>query len=256
MIENVTLAGSERSKPTSELSRMPSPFGEKYARLGGEAHARARNSLLSCCVTKKAAMVATASSANTTRTRGRVIGAGRLSKRCAAGRAGRFRPPQCIGCACSSSTPPGTCSPTTTPSRARSRAGAPRSSWSPRASCTAPPPAPDGYAVSEPFYRLATRYAADAPRPAARAEARRARAGHAALPAPRRRARTCATSSGCRSSDSTRRLLPRRPPARADDAQRDPARGARPAARRADGRRDRAHPARRGAARRRASACT
>ena len=67
-----------------------------------------------------------------------------------------------------------------------------------------PPPAPVGYGVTESFYRLATRLRRPRAAPPPGREARRARARHAALPAPRRSAPTCATSSGCRSSASTR----------------------------------------------------
>ena len=114
-----------------------------------------------------------------------------------------------------------------------------------------PTPEPAGYDVTESFYRLATRFGEHAPRRAARGEAGRARAGHAALPAARRRRPTCATSSGSRSSGSTRTCCRRARPRvlTMHNVIRREAVDLRLA--RADGRRDRAHPPRRRAARRR-----
>ena len=59
-----------------------------------------------------------------------------------------------------------------------------------------PAPAPNGYAVTRSFYRLATGPAANHPARAARAEARRARARHAAAAPPRHDGATSSTGSG------------------------------------------------------------
>ena len=64
----MTLAGSERSNPTSASSLTPSPVGDRER----EAAKRntSGNSPLSCWVTKKAAIVAATIRANVARTNG------------------------------------------------------------------------------------------------------------------------------------------------------------------------------------------
>ena len=89
-----------------------------------------------------------------------------------------------------------------------------------------------------------------APAAAPGAQARRARARHAAGAPPRRRRRPAALAVAL-AGGRERAPAAARPPAGAHHAQRDPARALRPAARRAHGRRDRPHPPRRRAARRR-----
>ena len=70
--EKRTRARSVRSKPSRTRSRTPSPLGEK--RIGTAAkRSTSGNSLFSCCVTRKAAIVASTSRANTALTRGRVM---------------------------------------------------------------------------------------------------------------------------------------------------------------------------------------
>ena len=71
----LTVAGSERSKPTIALSRTPSSLGEN--RTGWVAkRMTSGNSLFSCCVAKNAPIVASTRSTKTTRTRGRLMAAG------------------------------------------------------------------------------------------------------------------------------------------------------------------------------------
>ena len=112
-----------------------------------------------------------------------------------------------------------------------------------------PAPSPDGYAVAQSFYRLATGPAAARPR-LRRAQAGRARARHAAPAPPSRDGRPPALAVAlARGRDHA--AAPARPAPGVDHAQRDQARSLRAPPRRPHGRRDRPHPARRRAARRR-----
>ena len=74
MMEKETLAGSERSNPTPAWSRTPSALGENCFGLVAKRITNG-TSLLSCCVAKNAAMVATTSRANTAWTTGRDMAA-------------------------------------------------------------------------------------------------------------------------------------------------------------------------------------
>ena len=167
----MTRAGRERSKPIWVVSRTPSPFGEKFSGFAAK-RITSGNSLFSCCVTRKAAIVATTSSANTTRTRGRVMAGRRLPV--VSGDNVRVRV-QLID-------PSGDVAPYDHALAAALAARGADVELITSRFVHGPAATPDGYAVDPRFYRLATRWASEAAAGAPRAEARGARAGHAAPP--------------------------------------------------------------------------
>ena len=154
MIEKETLAGSERSNPTRAWSRSPSALGENCF---GLAAKRITNgtSLLSCCVAKNAAMVATTSRANTARTTGRAMGSGKLVLRAAA----RMRRVRVQLIDPSADVLPYDHALATALARRGLDVDLVTSRF-----VHGPAPLPDGYAVNETFYRLATRLGRRRPR--------------------------------------------------------------------------------------------